>query len=113
MKRIAFLPLIAALVASCAPSGKPAGDLKVNDLEYFENQGVNVLVYSNLFTGGFPDWIGDVPEGANFWLQGNCLEGTVPEKVKAHPRWNAEAMDGTGRTIGEINMEQREGFVLK
>ena len=55
MKRIAFLPLIAALVASCAPSGKPAGDLKVNDLEYFENQGVNVLVYSNLFTGGFND----------------------------------------------------------
>lgn len=67
----------------------------------------------NLFTGGFPEWIGDVPEAANFWLQGNCLEGTVPEKVKAHPRWNAEAMDGTGRTIGEINMEQREGFVLK
>lgn len=67
----------------------------------------------NLFTGGFPEWIGDVPEAANFWLQGNCLEGTVPEKVKAHPRWDAEAMDGTGRTIGEINMEQREGFVLK
>ena len=30
-------------------------DLKLNDLEYFENQGVNVLVYSNLFTGGFKD----------------------------------------------------------
>src|SRR6476659_3257024 len=30
-------------------------DLKLNDLEYFEQQGVNVLVYSNLFTGGFND----------------------------------------------------------
>ena len=30
-------------------------DLKLNDLEYFETQGVNVLVYSNLFTGGFND----------------------------------------------------------
>lgn len=30
-------------------------DLKLNDLEYFEKQGVNVLVYSNLFTGGFND----------------------------------------------------------
>jgi len=30
-------------------------DLKINDLEYFEKQGVNVLVYSNLFTGGFND----------------------------------------------------------
>ncbi len=27
--------------------------LKLNDLEYFETQGVNVLVYNNLFTGGF------------------------------------------------------------
>src|SRR5215467_9097497 len=30
-------------------------DLKLNDLEYFERQGVNVLVYNNLFTGGFND----------------------------------------------------------
>jgi hypothetical protein len=32
-----------------------AQELKLNDLEYFETQGVNVLVYSNLFTGGFND----------------------------------------------------------
>jgi len=32
-----------------------AQDLKLNDLEYFEKQGVSVLVYSNLFTGGFND----------------------------------------------------------
>src|SRR6187455_1113331 len=30
-------------------------ELKLNALEYFERQGVNVLVYSNLFTGGFND----------------------------------------------------------
>ena len=42
-----------ALVASCNQSSKP--DLKLNDLEYFETQGVNVWVYSNLFTGGFND----------------------------------------------------------
>src|SRR5512145_3294491 len=30
-------------------------DLKLNSLEYFETQGVNVLVYNNLFTGGFND----------------------------------------------------------
>ena len=32
-----------------------AQDLKLNKLEYFETQGVNVLVYNNLFTGGFND----------------------------------------------------------
>lgn len=29
--------------------------LKLNDLEYFECQGVNVLVFSNSFNGGFND----------------------------------------------------------
>lgn len=29
--------------------------LKINDLEYFEERGVNVLVYSNTFNGGFND----------------------------------------------------------
>ena len=31
------------------------GDLQLNDLEYFERQGVNVLVFSNSFNGGFND----------------------------------------------------------
>ncbi len=30
-------------------------NLRLNDLEYFERQGVNVLVYSNSFNGGFND----------------------------------------------------------
>ena len=32
-----------------------AQDLTLNDLEYFERQGVNVLVFSNSFNGGFND----------------------------------------------------------
>ncbi len=46
-----FLPLL-ALFACSRPSG---ADLKLNDLEYFERQGVNVLVFSNTFSGGFND----------------------------------------------------------
>jgi hypothetical protein len=30
-------------------------NLKINDLEYFKTQVLNVLVYSNLFIGGFND----------------------------------------------------------
>ena len=30
-------------------------ELRLNDLEYFESNGVNYLVYNNLFTGGFND----------------------------------------------------------
>ncbi len=44
-----FTLLLAAL--NCAV----CQDLKLNDLEYLEAKGVNVLVYSNTFTGGFID----------------------------------------------------------
>ena len=41
------------LLASCA--GTTEQNLVLNDSEYFERQGVNVLVYSNLYNGGFND----------------------------------------------------------
>ncbi|MGM0620558.1 MAG: cellulase N-terminal Ig-like domain-containing protein [Bacteroidota bacterium] len=53
MKRLTFLTLLALLLGAFHEA--PGQDLKLNDLEYFETQGVNVLVYSNLFTGGFND----------------------------------------------------------
>ena len=53
MKKLSFLSFILLLLAACNP--EPNQDLVLNDLEYFETQGVNVLVYSNLFTGGFND----------------------------------------------------------
>ncbi|HWJ27454.1 MAG TPA: hypothetical protein VNS32_12995, partial [Flavisolibacter sp.] len=50
MKFLSFAVLL--LAAFNYASGQ---DLKLNDLEYFETQGVNVLVYNKLFTGGFND----------------------------------------------------------
>ena len=47
--------LAALLVAACDNAPKEAADLKLNDKEYFETQGVNVLVFSNTFSGGFND----------------------------------------------------------
>src|SRR5690606_6063920 len=52
MKRLKFLSVAMSLLAATYVSGQ---DLKINDREYFETQGVNVLVYNNLFTGGFND----------------------------------------------------------
>ena len=45
----------ALLAAGCKTGPSSSSDLKINDLEYFERQGVNVLVYSNTFSGGFND----------------------------------------------------------
>ncbi len=45
--------VFSGLLASAAVSAQD--DLRLNDLEYFERQGVNVLVFSNSFNGGFND----------------------------------------------------------
>lgn len=53
MKRRTFLPVVMILLVAFNYASGQA--LKLNDLTYFETQGVNVLVYNNLFTGGFND----------------------------------------------------------
>ena len=53
MKKLNYLPFVLLLLATCHYSSSQ--DLKLNDVEYFETQGVNLLVYNNLFTGGFND----------------------------------------------------------
>lgn len=53
MRKLSFLLFVVLLVAPF--SRATSQDLILNDLEYFEAQGINVLVYNNLFTGGFND----------------------------------------------------------
>ncbi|MEZ0607574.1 glycoside hydrolase family 9 protein [Fibrella sp. WM1] len=53
MKKLTILSVIVLLLG--AYNHALSQELKLNNLEYFETQGVNVLVYNNLFTGGFND----------------------------------------------------------
>lgn len=56
MKQFTFLCMSAMLLAACSETSQVGNpDLKINELEYFEGTGVNVLVYSNTFNGGFND----------------------------------------------------------
>ena len=56
MKKSFILMGLAALaLTACNQSKEKADDLVLNDKEYFETQGVNVLVFSNTFSGGFND----------------------------------------------------------
>ena len=49
------LRTLSAMLFSAMALGANAQSLKLNDLEYFEQTGVNILVYSNLYNGGFCD----------------------------------------------------------
>ena len=57
MKRTTLLLSSLLLLTACGSKQlkQAKQDLALNDLEYFECQGVNVLVYSNNFNGGFND----------------------------------------------------------
>ncbi len=55
MKRLTIISVLVLLLAACNNDSKQDSQYLLNDLEYFETQGVNVLVYNNLFTGGFND----------------------------------------------------------
>lgn len=52
--KILFTIGAAALALGCSLNSN-AQSLKLNDLDYFETTGVNVLVYSNIYNGGFCD----------------------------------------------------------
>lgn len=47
--------LVSLMALLAVPATGLAQDLQLNELEYFERQGVNVLVFSNSFNGGFND----------------------------------------------------------
>ena len=52
MKRLFFAM---AVLSAAGVSGISAQTLKMNDLDYFEARGTNVLVYNNLYNGSFYD----------------------------------------------------------
>ena len=100
MKR--FLPfLVILLFAGACRSEAP--DLVLNDLEYFERQGVNVLVYSNPFTGGFNDekdsGLEVVHHGVRT-IQGGAVRLSVtPEQWDLVPRMTSRDVDRENNRI--------------
>ncbi len=78
-------------------------DLKVNDLEYFETQGVNVLVYSNLFTGGFNDeknaGIELIHHGVRTAQGGAVRLSSTPEQWDLVPAISDRKVDHASNTI--------------
>ncbi len=101
MKR---LPFISVLVIMLAAFNYASGqDLKLNDLEYFETQGVNVLVYSNLFTGGFNDeknaGIELIHHGVRTVQGGAVRLSNTPEQWDLVPAMPARKADPASNTI--------------
>ncbi len=78
-------------------------DLKLNNLEYFETQGVNVLVYSNLFTGGFNDeknaGIELIHHGVRTAQGGAVRLSSTPEQWDLVPAVSNRKIDRSAKTV--------------
>ncbi|MFZ6009879.1 MAG: cellulase N-terminal Ig-like domain-containing protein, partial [Bacteroidota bacterium] len=104
MQRPTFLSiLVLLLTASNYTWGQ---DLKLNDLEYFETQGVNVLVYNNLFTGGFNDeknaGIELIHHGVRTAQGGSVRLSSTPEQWDLVPETTSRKVDRPSKSIETI-----------
>ena len=99
-KTIVFLSI--ALLQSIGGNA-PAQDLTLNNLGYFEARGVNVLVYSNLFTGGFNDeknaGIELIHHGVRTSQGGAVRLSNTPEQWDLVPSISTRTVDSTSNTI--------------
>lgn len=101
MKRLTFLSLVVLLLTVFNYGSSQ--DLVLNDLEYFETQGVNVLVYSNLFTGGFNDektaGIELIHHGVRTAQGGAVRLSNTPEQWDLVPEITTRTVDRVSNTI--------------
>ena len=103
MKR--FSLFVAGLLAAACQSEAP--DLQLNDLGYFERQGVNVLVFSNPFSGGFNDeknsGIEIIHHGVRTVQGGAVRLNVTPEQWDLVPTMTSRVVDTLAQTI-EVGM---------
>ena len=101
MKRSLFPLALAALLAVACRSGAP--DLQLSDLGYFERQGVNVLVFSNPFNGGFNDekdsGIEVIHHGVRTVQGGAVRLSATPEQWDLVPTLTSRTVDTLSRSI--------------
>ncbi|HOZ80101.1 MAG TPA: cellulase N-terminal Ig-like domain-containing protein [Ferruginibacter sp.] len=95
--------LLVALQLMLAFQYASAQDLKLNKLEYFETQGVNVLVYNNLFTGGFNDeknaGIELIHHGVRTAQGGAVRLSNTPEQWDLVPNISNRKVNAAAKTI--------------
>ncbi len=104
MKHLKLISLVVLLLAVCEYGSSQ--NLKLNDLEYFEAQGVNILVYNNLFTGGFNDeknaGIELIHHGVRTAQGGAVRLSSTPEQWDLVPAIPSRKVDHESKSIESV-----------
>ena len=109
MKKLPFLSVVVLLLG--AFNYASSQELKLNDLEYFETQGVNFLVFSNLFNGGFNDeknaGIELIHHGVRTSQGGAVRLSNTPEQWDLVPEVLNRKVDRASKTI-EVTLRYKD-----
>lgn len=111
MKKATILGMFGLLLSACSSGPASNPDLVLNDLEYFEGTGVNVLVYSNTFNGGFNDeknsGIEVIHHGVRTVQGGAVRLNKTPEQWDLVPTTTDRRVDRENNTI-EVDLRYED-----
>ncbi len=111
MKNTRLIISLLALAAVAACTGGKDNELKINSLGYFEERGVNVLVYSNTFNGGFNDeknsGLEIIHHGVRTVQGGAVRLNNTPEQWDLVPETTFRNVDAVANTI-EVGLRYKE-----
>ena len=100
------LIIAAALTASLFSVAASAQNLKLNDLDYFEDRGINFLVYSNDYNGMFCDEktaaIEIIQRGVRIATGGGIRLMNTPEQWDIYPVLETRNVDKAGNSIDVV-----------
>ena len=109
MKKTVLSCLAVLLYAAC--SHAPESGFVINDKEYFEERGVNVLVFSNTFSGGFNDeknsGIEIIHHGVRTVQGGAVRLSKTPEQWDLVPASPSRKVDAENNSI-EVTMRYND-----
>lgn len=109
MKKFSLIILPVLFCAACSKA--PVTELKLNDKEYFEDRGVNVLVFSNTFSGGFNDeknsGIEIIHHGVRTVQGGAVRLSKTPEQWDLVPASPSRTVDAENNSI-EVTMRYND-----
>lgn len=112
-KRIGEMTNLKELLVMCDEGYALEGQLSESTLSNIASNLRYIRLPNHNFTGPCPEWLGDTPSHCAFWINGNRLEGKVPDKVKNHKWWTSPNLTGSPeKTYGEFQLQQQEGYIL-
>src|SRR5215467_5571948 len=97
-KRLIILTLVMLLIAEC-PQRAQETDLVLNDLEYFELPGLNVMAFQDIYPEGHQAGVSIIQNGVRVATNGDLRLDPTPGQWQPMPKQNQRVVNKQGNEI--------------